>query len=213
MFIFRILIATIFAASATTVQGAVLVSYNFNTTPNPTGGIISANATSFTPVGGAIQANASGRLRISQQVTDLTPPADPTLAIYTGFTLDSDPGCFLDLSQLSFGVRRQAAGRDATLIIRSSNDGFLSNIYSQHINDENSAVDQFINLSSFESTSSIEFRFYVVKSTSGGLIKRLELEGLSVDGVQIPEPASIAVLGGLGLCFAGSSLSRRRKKA
>ena len=208
MSIVRFLIVMIFTASATTGQGAILVSYNFNSTPNPTGGINSSFATAFTPVGGAVQSIESGRLRIEQQTSDLISPPEPDLARYTGFTLSSG-GSTVYLTQLSFGVRRQAGGRDATLIIRSSNDGFSSNIYSQHINDEVSTVDQFVNLNSVALTSSTEFRFYVV-AISGGLTKRLELENLSVEGV--PEPASIAVLGGLGLCFAGSSLSRRRKK-
>lgn len=165
-----------------------------SSTTNPAGGsntrhmfvrVGGTNATSATDEAGAVAAND-----------------------YYTFTATPSAGFSLNLTSLNFDLARSGGSFTGNLFIRSSLDGFTSNLFSDTAASGSTGLTTTgLTLdSSFQNlTTPVEFRFYFADNgtttTDNSVVFRLDNVVLSGD--VIPEPGSAALLafGALGLAF------------
>ncbi|WP_334030215.1 hypothetical protein [Alteromonas sp. P256] len=107
------------------------------------------------------------------------------LANYISLMVDFDSSLILD--EFSFRARRGSAGREGSLFIRSSLDGFTTNIYENYIHLENRDNPiQKIGLSELftTKTNQVEFRLYITDPAERhGLQTRIHLDDLTITTV------------------------------
>lgn len=132
-------------------------------------------------------------------------------------TVAADPGSLLTFNKLDFDVEVEddATGNNR-VFIRSSADSFASNIFadSGNITQANLVYHFSVNIASLGTvgTSGITFRFYSFSNKA----ERFIFDNITYDGTvdnPVPEPASMAVWGGMSLIgvYAAKRRARRQK--
>ncbi len=195
-------------------QAAVLANYDFTANASSVDTDTSSTAANFGSTYGSQSGySSSGNYFVRVQAT---PDALDTTR-YLSFTVAATAGNVLNLTSLDF--RSALSSNNTTafsggLIVRSSADGYATDVATYTFNSTNTAVFTQrapIDLtgSQYQNRSTITFRFYVYDTTdseeSNAIVHRIDDVVLS--GSAIPESGSTAVL---GLAGAGMFLRRRR---
>lgn len=132
---------------------------------------------------------------------------------YLEFTVTPDSGFELDLSNLSVYLQRSSDGSASDWFVRSSLDGYSSNIDSVQPTQDFELYDIDLSAAAYQNiTSGVTFRLYAYGGNPSGSSASLRHDNLSLSGevTSIPEPAAIGFfIGGMALALAG--LKRRRK--
>lgn len=196
---------------------AQLVTYNFTgatgdqTSQAPSSVALNMTASDITRGTGITASAASNSISASNWSTGALDLND-----YYSLTLTADSGFFLNLNTISFAERRSGTGiRDFS--IRTSLDGFASDVFTASVPDDTFTRDQSFTFGpAFDSVSSITIRIYGYNAEGSTGTWRLNNHsvdgGLVVTGTvsAIPEPSTYALLG-LGL--AGLIALRRLQRA
>ena len=143
---------------------------------------------------------------------------------YYSFTITPDSGFEFDLTELDFGTEfsstdADVTGLEASYVVRSSVDGFASNIGSTFIEDfESTSTLSFTNrtvslsATDFQNVASaIEFRIYTYDN-SGAATRLSRVDNVILTGTvnAIPEVNSFSALLGFAAVMAVLGLRRRR---
>lgn len=218
------LVAALIAAGSATAS--MIVGYDIR---QDTGGY-----TSLTPIpGGAPEVSATALSATTPPLVNHTIPNhfrfDGWLPIvsasrYMTTTLTVDPGKLLDLSDLTYSVEDLPhTGARSTFHVRTSLDGFTNDVDAFTLTMAGLVTDRTTDLSGLAPVSgAIEFRFYATTATGGitmGFANHLPGgsggglpdvgQNIRFNGeiIDVPEPASIALLGLAAIAMA----SRRRR--
>ncbi len=120
-------------------------------------------------------------------------------AKYVEFSISPNASVTLNLSSLTFTARRSGTGPQ-TLVVRSSNDAFASNLTftaGAGAPGNGSAVAQTVDLSSLTGlTTAISFRIYAFNpATANSGTGNIRLDGISINGSAISATPSITLTG------------------
>jgi len=222
---FRTLALTSLAAAyvAVSAQAAVLAQYTFGTVDTPT---FAATTTDPLLTASAVTGNAA--LTAFNLQTNLGYASQPVLlnipssgsttaanavtnASYFSFTVDpTSVGATFSLTNLTFDAARGGSGSPRGWVVRSSADSFATNLGTSDIGTVRSTFTNYsvsLTGSSFQDlTGPITFRIY---SYSPSTLSSVEYDNITLNGVAIPEPSSLALLAAGGLLIA----KRRRRNA
>lgn len=208
-------------------DAATLAQYTFPTANNPSASqrVQSSDTDPLTSAGGFAGSSALGARATVASAADYVVFADATgssfdSSHYVGFTLDIDPGREVDLTSLAFsqaaGIGSKSNSDSSTVYsdVRSSLDNFQSSLLTTSVTKgtgsggESKNPAPSIDLSAYTGvTGSVEFRFFVYDSTDDANdVQRFD--NIVLSGTVVPEPASIATAGLLGI---GLLASRRRR--
>jgi hypothetical protein len=177
-------------------NAALLVSYDFTSSTAPTSQAATYTGTSFSS--SVTGAGLSGSVFSLGPTTTSFPTYDTAFA---DFTLTSTgPGFIVDNITFQYAL---TAGVGAAIKVASSIDGFSS--FQQVIASSPTYQSTSFNNLGYAGNS-VTFRFYTAGLTSG----TPALDLVQVNGATVPEPASIAVFGLIGV--GGFAVRRLRRK-
>lgn len=232
---FVVLIGAATCAISGITHAAVLADYRFTSNPTNTEPLVTdSTASAVTLSGGIVYSsvigNPAGGASVAVNLTDGTDQSSAIAANdYIAFTLTPNVGYALDLADLRFDwvIQRDSkvANPDpnpwtATAFLKSSVGGFSSgdptlgtaSRSTSYFGIGNGATENawqnvVFDLSSIaNSTSPVTFRLYLYDNGSYA-DSRIRLDNVVVNGAVVPEPASLAGLGLMGLL-----LQRRRRQ-
>jgi hypothetical protein len=206
-------------ASGPPVSAEIIVSYPFTSDTNPS------------QLGAGVQSSTFDSSHLLQiivgndgfgNVLQAYPPAGSTNAAaalannsYYSITVTAAPGNRLDLTTLQFDVGKGGDSDPRGYFIRSSVDGFGSNLFSTNLptGPQQAPALQTIDLSTlslYQDLSSITFRFYeFVPDEVAGTLHSVDFRELELQGAAVPEPSS---LGLFAVAAAGFGLFHYRRK-
>lgn len=226
-------LAVVSAATPNAAQAAtILADYPFisgpastDTEPNSTAGNFTVSS-AFGAQGGI--STSSKTAHANAGVTPSTEALSLSGNYYFSFTVSPDSGYLLTLDSLTFNTMfvgsDAAAAVNAYFVVRSSLDGFASNIgstftqaYSQQTAPPYSGAARTVTFSGSlyeDITSDVTFRIYVYDdSSSSGKYVRLNDVVLNGAVSAIPEPGTFACVAAAGLSLAmGARLRRPQSK-
>lgn len=222
------------AAFATVSHAANLGGYTFEPPPppataNPTGvaeGVTFSpfsyvgTGTSNFPVGyedGANPQNNGGKSFSSDQWSPTAPGPAPGTEPYWQFTITPDLDKVLNLDSLSFVVQRNGNASPTNLLIRSSQDGFSSNVADFVLGSGRDTRNIWQEFSAplgepdfYGLAAPITFRLYAYgepPNLQGNQAENLDIDDVFIHGEAIPTPALLPGLLGMGV-----GAWRKRKK-
>ena len=205
-------------------HAATLVSFPFTATTNATGvtfpALNAAFASSLPQITPFIGDDGFGNVLEAYPMATATTVATAlsTDSFFT-ITVNASAGAPMELTQLLFEVGKGGASDPRGYFIRSSLDGYTSDLYAQTLPLGASAapVATVVNLSSIPSmarVSSVTFRFYVYTPTptSNSIdFRNVSVVGSLAPAVPVPMNQLTWVLGFVLLGFAVVSLHQRRR--
>ncbi len=150
-------------------------------------------------------------LRVNPNGNAASATAAVTNGVFFSFTLEPDTGYVMNLDSLQFKASRGGASTPRGWVVRSSLDGYATNIDSADIPTQRPTwTDYSLNLSGslYQNISGpVTFRFYVYSPAAGSTI---EFDNITLNGTVVPEPSAWALAAsGLLLVLA----CRRRRGA
>lgn len=199
-------------------QASVLATYDFTSDTN--GAIHDARvaSTAFSSSSSAyIGIDGFGSILEVYPNIDGGSEADAVAAnSYFQIDLAAAPSDTLGLESLSFDAGKGGYSSPRSFFVRSSLDGFSTDLISQSFGDGQSAPSLYgVNLASaFGSATNVTFRFYV--TTPSAANNSMDFRALSFDSAPfspgVPEPATWALMI-MGFGLAGSALRRKSAAA
>ena len=213
---------------ASSAHAAILVNYSFtgvtqpdlntNITAPPASTAANLSVTDLNATGSSARLLASGILPDTIFLGNLLATAADSVSgnRYFQFTITPDSGYQLDLTSLTFDVSRGGASTPRGWVLRSSVDGFASDIATDTIPTVQptlTAVSVGLGGASYQGlTGDITFRMYGYMPSQGPFIG-LNFDNLNLNGgvSLVPEPGELAAVAAAGLlAWAGW---RRRTQA
>lgn len=210
----------IVTAGATSTDAAVIASYPFTTNSDSTDLELNSTAQPFAYFGGGARSGSGYAVQTYQALTSTSESAAISNGDYFSFTVAPSTGYELDLTNLTFTTNVESISSGivsgGTFFVRSSVDGYGSNLASYTMGDVTTTVARDVTLSAaaFQNLAGpTEFRVYIFKTSTS----TTSFDGMRVDSVvlngdvaaAVPEPTSCAMV---TMLTASALLARRQHR-